>query len=92
MFSGEHTLRRIPSPPLIACHSLTHIPATRFGAPPLVNSAYFSQHPDTGGVGIEVNYEDAVKVFTPEQVIACMLTKVRRAVIKQNLACLCYHM
>ncbi|CAB1106414.1 HSP70 [Ectocarpus sp. CCAP 1310/34] len=34
------------------------------------------QHPETGGVGIEVNYEDSIKVFTPEQIIACMLTKL----------------
>lgn len=35
-----------------------------------------SEHAETGGVGIEVSYEDAVKVFTPEQIVACMLTKV----------------
>lgn len=35
------------------------------------------QHPETGGVGIEVEYDNTTKVFTPEQIVACMLTKVR---------------
>ncbi|CAM9352873.1 unnamed protein product [Pylaiella littoralis] len=34
------------------------------------------QHPETGGVGIEVDYEDSVRLFTPEQIVACMLTKL----------------
>lgn len=37
----------------------------------------FRKHEETGGVGIEVDYDDGVKVFTPEQIVACMLTKVR---------------
>lgn len=36
------------------------------------------QHPESGGVGIEVEYDDGMKVFTPEQIVACMLTKVCR--------------
>lgn len=27
-------------------------------------------------MGVQVNYEDSEKVFTPEQIIACMLSKV----------------
>lgn len=37
---------------------------------------YVSEHPETGGVGIELEYEDGVKLFTPEQIVACMLSKV----------------
>lgn len=38
---------------------------------------FFSREiPQTGGVGIELEYEGEVKVFTPEQIVACMLTKV----------------
>lgn len=38
---------------------------------------FFREHPETGGVGIEVEYEDGMKLFTPEQIVACMLTKVK---------------
>lgn len=34
------------------------------------------KHPATGGVGIELDYEDSAQVFTPEQIVACMLTKL----------------
>ena len=39
-------------------------------------SECLSKHPKTGGVGIELDYEDSTQIFTPEQIVACMLTKV----------------
>ncbi|CAM9320236.1 unnamed protein product [Ascophyllum nodosum] len=34
------------------------------------------EHPETGGVGIQLEYDDAIKLFTPEQIMACMFTKL----------------
>lgn len=80
-FMGEGALSISRSNYRNTARELKRIIGRKWGEPELMADLarvgfQTSQHPETGGVGIHVSYNDEDLILTPEQVAAMMLTKL----------------